>query len=287
MDDGVGEAPVRMKLSLCNEVIREADFPRQCALAAEMGYEGLELAPFTLGDDAYAMSASRRADIRRAAEAAGIAISGLHWLLVAPKGLSITTADPAVWERTVDVMRRLIGLASDLGADYLVHGSPAQRRVGGEADPKAAAERGIAAWASIAEDAAQARIVYCIEPLAAEETDFVNTLDQAAAIVRRIDSPALRTMIDTSAAARSEPMPVADVVSHSLPTGLVAHVQFNDRNRQAPGQGDDRFAPVLKALIAANYAGWLAMEPFVYKPDGPSCAARAIGYVQGLLETLE
>ncbi len=282
-----GNAGRAMKLSLCNEVIREADFPRQCALAAEMGYEGIELAPFTLGEEAFRMGGDRRAELRRAAADAGIAISGLHWLLVAPKGLSITTADKAAWERTVDVMRRLIGLCADLDGDYLVHGSPAQRRIGGEADPRAAAERGVAAWASVAEDAAQARVTYCIEPLARGETDFVNTLEEAAAIVRRINSPALRTMIDTSAAAQTEAAPVADVVSRWLPSGLVAHVQLNDRNRQGPGQGSDLFAPVLKAMLAADYKGWVAIEPFVYKPDGPSCAARAIGYVQGILETLE
>lgn len=276
-----------MKLSLCNEVIREADFPRQCALAAEMGYEGLEVAPFTLAEDAFRMAPDRRAALRRAAADAGIAISGLHWLLVAPKGLSITTSDKTVWERSVDVMRRLIGLSADLGGDYLVHGSPAQRRVGGEADPRGAAERGVAAWASIAEDAAKARVVYCIEPLGPDETDFVNTLEQAAAIVRRINSRALRTMIDTSAAGRGETEPVEDLVRRWVPTDLVAHVQLNDRNRQGPGQGDDRFAPILKALIDTHYTGWLAIEPFVYKPDGPSCAARAIGYVQGLMETLE
>lgn len=275
-----------MKLSLCNEVIRGLDFSRQCALAAELGYEGLELAPFTLGDDAHRMSADRRAEIRRAASDAGIAVSGLHWLLVAPKELSITTADKAVWEQTVEVMRRLIGLCADLDGDYLVHGSPAQRKIGGEPDSKAAAERGIAAWASIAEDAARARVVYCIEPLARVETDFVNTLDEAAAIVRRIDSPAVRTMLDTSSAAQTETAPVDALVRRWLPTGLIAHVQLNDRNRQGPGQGEDRFAPVLKALTDCNYAGWLAMEPFQYRPDGPTSAARAIGYVQGLMEAL-
>jgi hypothetical protein len=33
-----------------------------------------------------------------------------------------------------------------------------------------------------------------------------------------------------------------------------------------------------------GYEGWIAMEPFQYKPDGAACAARAIGYVQGLME---
>jgi hypothetical protein len=26
------------------------------------------------------------------------------------------------------------------------------------------------------------------------------------------------------------------------------------------------------------------MEPFIYEPDGPTCAARMIGYIAGLLE---
>jgi len=37
----------------------------------------------------------------------GLACSGLHWLLVAPKGLSITTPDVATWNRTLDVMKAL------------------------------------------------------------------------------------------------------------------------------------------------------------------------------------
>jgi D-psicose/D-tagatose/L-ribulose 3-epimerase len=203
-----------MKLSLCNEVIRELPFERQCALAAQLGYAGLELAPFTLGEEAYRMPAAERAALRTACANAGIAISGLHWLLVAPKGLSITMADRAVWERTVDIMRRLIELCADLGGAYLVHGSPAQRQTGGDAD---AAARGEAAWAAVAEDAKAARVTYCIEPLARRETDFVNTIAEAAEIVKRIGNPALRTMIDTSAAALAESEPVASALERWMP----------------------------------------------------------------------
>ena len=272
-----------MKLSLCNEVVRELPFERQCGLAAELGYAGLELAPFTLGEDSYRMPVSERAAVRDACAKAGIAISGLHWLLVAPKGLSITTADRAVWERTVEVMRRLVELCADLGGDYLVHGSPAQRRVGGEADARA---RAGAAWAAVAPEAEAAGVTYCIEPLAARETDFVNTVAAAAAIVRRIGNPALRTMIDTSAAAMAEPEPVAAAIERWMPTGLIAHIQLNDSNRRGPGEGSDAFAPVLAALKRTGYDGWLAMEPFEYIPDGPTCAARSIGYVSGILEAL-
>lgn len=276
-----------MKLSLCNEVVRELDFAGQCALAAGLGYHGLELAPFTFGDDGYRMPASQRAEIKRIAGDAGLALTGLHWLLVAPAGLSITSNDSGVRERTLDVMRRLVELCADLGGAYLVHGSPAQRRVGEQPDPTAAAARGEGVWAAIAEDAAQAGVTYCIEPLAGPAADFVTTVAEAAAIVRRIGSPALRTMIDASAAGAGEDEPVAQLVRQWLPTGVIAHIHLNDRNRRGPGQGEDDFAPMLTALREASYDGWIGIEPFDYRPDGPTCAARSIGYIHGILEALK
>jgi sugar phosphate isomerase/epimerase len=269
-----------VKLSLCNEVIRELSFERQCALAAGLGYLGLELAPFTLGDDAWNMPASRRAEIRSTCADSGIAISGLHWLLAAPQGLSITTADGAVWERSVDVLRGSVELCADLGGDYLVHGSPTQRRVASPDDAKRAEE----AWRIAASDAGQAGVAYCLEPLARPDCNFINTLAEAADVVKRNGNPAFQTMVDTLAASLEEKEPVADAIRRWMPTGLVAHVQFNDRNRRGPGQGDDKFAPVVQALKDTGYAGWVAMEPFIYEPDGPTCAARMIGYVAGLME---
>jgi sugar phosphate isomerase/epimerase len=269
-----------VKLSLCNEVIRELPFARQCALAKALGYEGLELAPFTFGDEAYAMSAARRSEIRNTCDAAGIAVSGLHWLLAAPAGLSITTADRAVWNKSVDVLRALVELCAELGGDYLVHGSPAQRRVTGADDAKRAEE----AWRIAASEAGQVGVTYCIEPLARPDCNLINTLAEAVDVVHRNGNPALRTMIDTLAASHEEPEPPADAIRRWMPTGLLAHVQLNDRNRRGPGQGDDKFTPVLRALTDTGYTGWIAMEPFVYEPDGPACAARMIGYVQGLME---
>jgi len=270
-----------VKLSLCNEVIRELAFDRQCALAAGLGYRGLELAPFTFGEDAWRMSAGKRAEIRRVCSDAGIEISGLHWLLVAPAGLSIATSDRTLWQKSVDVLRCSVDLCAELGGSYLVHGSPAQRRVATADDASRAEE----AWLLAGEQAALAKLAYCIEPLAKPECNFVNTLAEAAEIVRRLGNPALRTMIDTSAAGVMEPEPLADAIRRWMPTGLVAHVQFNDRNRRGPGQGNDKFAPILRALRETAYRGWIAMEPFVYEPDGPTCAARMIGYVSGLLES--
>jgi sugar phosphate isomerase/epimerase len=275
-----------MRLALCNEVLRDRDFAAQCTYAAALGYDALEVAPFTLGDDPLALSPSRRADIRRAASDAGIAISGLHWLLVKPEGLSVTSPDPTVRARTIDAMRSLVALCAELGGRYLVHGSPAQRRTPPGVDAATARAWIAQALAAGAQAAREAGVVYLLEPLPRDETDQVNTLDEAIALVREVDSPALATMLDTKSAALAESVSAVELLQRWLPSGLIRHVQLNDRNRRGPGQGDNRFAPVLAALIASGYTGDIAIEPFDYVPDGSGSAARAAGYVRGLLEAL-
>ena len=273
-----------MRIALCNEVLGEMPFSRQCDFVARLGYDGLEVAPYTLSDDPTSITPFAAREFCKMARDAGIAVTGLHWLLLKPKGLSITAADDAVRAKTVDVMRVLITLCAELGGRYLVHGSPAQRRTGRDAD---AAKRAVECWVAAGEAARAAGVIYCIEPLASPEADFVHTVQDAATIVESIGNPHLRTMLDCCAAARMEPEPIAAALDRWLPTGLIGHIQVNDRNRRGPGQGSDAFAPVFDALVRNAWQGDVAVEPFDYEPDGPACAARAVGYIRGLLEALE
>jgi sugar phosphate isomerase/epimerase len=271
-----------MKLSLCNEVLRGRSFARQCAFAAAVGYDALEIAPFTLGPDPRALTPRRIAALRAALRDEGLVCSSLHWLLVTPQGLSITSADAAVRRTTVGLMAHLCDLAAELGAGVLVHGSPGQRQLPTHAGHAAAARRRATdCFAAAGEAAARCGVTYCIEPLAARETNFVNTVAEAVAMVEAIGNPALKTMIDTCAAGTQEG-DVPALIERWLPSGHIAHVQVNDPNRRGPGEGEMAFAPVVAALQRGGYDGWVAVEPFVYQPDGAACAARAAGYMRAL-----
>jgi hypothetical protein len=103
---------MKLKLSLCNEVLQPLPFERQCALAASQGYTGLEVAPFTLADDPGTLDDAAARRIRTAAHSQGLAISSLHWLLVKPAGLSLVTPDAALRARTLGLLQRLIGFAA-------------------------------------------------------------------------------------------------------------------------------------------------------------------------------
>ena len=275
-----------MKLSLCNEVLAALPLEAQCELAAALGYDGLEIAPFTLGETLGHVDANRAAEVRRTVESAGLVVTGLHWLLVTPAGLSVTDPDMAVRRRTFEVVKRLIALCAELGGHVLVHGSPRQRAVAPGETLSAARNRLADFLSDVADVAAQHGVVYCIEPLSPRETALVNTVAEATAIVREIGRPSLRTMIDCSAAGASETQRVEELIDEWLPTGLIGHIQVNDPNRRAPGQGEMRFAPIFKALKRNGYKGVVSVEPFDYVPDGPGSAAFAAGYLRGIREAI-
>jgi D-psicose/D-tagatose/L-ribulose 3-epimerase len=275
-----------MRIALCNEVLAGMPLEGQCEYAARLGYDGLEIAPFTLSSSPDRISAGEAARIRATVEASGLVVTGLHWLLVKPDGLSLTDPDAAVRGRTIEVMIRLTGLCAELGGAVLVHGSPRQRQIAPGDTRSTALARLQEGLAQVAVAAAKAGVLYCIEPLARKETVLVNTIAEAAELVRAIDHPSLRTMIDCSAAGQTEAEQLPSLIDRWLPTGLIAHIQVNDPNRRGPGQGAMKFAPILAALKRHRYAGTPAVEPFDYVPDGPGVTAFSAGYLRGLLEAL-
>ena len=259
-------------------------WPLRPTLRLHSGTRGLELAPFTVdAERPHRLSDARIADIRRDVEAAGLRISGLHWLLVAPEGLSITTADVGTRAMALEVMRGLVDLCAALGGAYLIHGSPQQRALE-PGDEAAGRARAAEYFTAAADRAQQAGVTYCLEPLSPKMTTFVTSLEEARPIVAGIGSPAFSAMLDTSAAAAGEREPIPALLERHIPDGFVHHVHFNDPNKKGPGQGDMNFAPVINALRRVHYDRWIGIEPFVYEPDGPAAAARAIGYVRGLMD---
>ncbi|QHE86620.1 sugar phosphate isomerase/epimerase family protein [Hydrogenophaga sp. BPS33] len=275
-----------MKLALCNEVLQPLPLAAQCEAAARMGYDALEIAPFTLTDDPTTLDEAAARRVRTAAHDHGLQIASLHWLLVKPEGLSLVSDDAALRRRTLDLLRRLIHFAAACGARVLVHGSPRQRSPLPHQSVADATAHFEAALAELAPHAEAADVTYCVEPLGPFETQVINTVAQAAALVDRIGSPAIRTMLDVSAASHSESEPVHEVLRRFLASGHIAHVQVNDKNRRGPGQGDTDQRPVLQTLKDTGYAGWVVVEPFEYVPDGPGAAEASARHVRELWKKL-
>lgn len=275
-----------MKISICNELYKGWDIERVFDYAAQLGYDGVELAPFTLGETASNISTAYRKRIRAAADRAGIEIVGLHWLLVKPAGLYINHPDSSIRKKTQNYLKELVDLCGDLGGSVLVHGSPQQRNIKAGWDPAETWKLARETFQVCAEAAHSRNVYYCLEALTTADTNFINTIDEALRMVNEIDHPNFQTMLDCRSIHASAKSELPRVLKEALETGKLRHVHVNDPNGRGPGFGALQFAPLLKILHEADYPGYISVEVFDFKPDPQTIAGRSLGYLHGICEAL-
>lgn len=266
-----------MRFAVCNELFENWPWERICDFCASLGYEGLEVAPFTLADSADRLSAQRRAELRRAAESRGLGILGLHWLLVKPPGLHITHPDAAVRQRTADYFRQLVDLCTDLGGKVMIVGSPRQRSLLPGVTKQQAMANAREVFAPCLDLAARRDVTLAFEPLGPRETDFINTVAEALELIRFIAHDRFRLNLDVKAMA-SEGAPIPDIIRSAR--GYVAHVQVNDTNMLGPGMGPTPYEPIIAALREIGYDGWLSVETFDFTPGPERIARESIEYLR-------
>src|SRR3954447_3265487 len=178
-----------IRLGICNELFEGWEFDRVCRTVKALGYDGLELAPFTLAPRITDLSPRRRRELRAVVEDAGLETIGLHWLLAKTEGLYLTTPDPLVRRRTADYLLALAEAARDLGGSVLCLGSPQQRNLLPGVSYDQALGYAAEVLAGIMPAVGDLGVDFCIEPLAPSETDFLNTCDQALELIARVNHP--------------------------------------------------------------------------------------------------
>ena len=275
-----------MKIAICNELFEGWPLEEVFEYLARIGYDAVELAPFTIAETASDISASERKRIVSAAKSAGLEIAGLHWLLVKPEGLYINHPDKAIRKKTQNYLKEVINLCGDLTGKVLVHGSPNQRTIQTGWDPIESWKRARETFEVCAETAEKQGVYYCLEALTTKDTNFINTIDQALQMVNEVDHPNFQTMFDCRSISASATSDLSAVLEMALQTGKLRHVHINDPNGRGPGFGDLQFGSLLKVLLDGSYAGYISVEVFDFKPDPQTIASRSLGYLHGILETL-
>jgi sugar phosphate isomerase/epimerase len=266
-----------MRYAICNETFEGWDHADVCRAAADLGYEGLELAPFTLAPRVTDVTPARRRELRRQAEEHGLRLIGLHWLLAKTEGLHLTSPDAGVRQRTAEYLVELARCCRDLGGDLLVFGSPAQRRVPAGASRDQAEDNAVDTFHRARAGIQGAGVRLCLEPLAPPEADFVNTCAEAVRILERLDSPNFVLHLDVKAMS-AEDRPAPEVIRRY--GGRAGHFHANDPNRRGPGFGDADFVPIFQALKEGGYRGWVSVEVFDYAPDPVTIARESIRYMK-------
>ena len=272
-----------MKFGTCNEYFEGWSIEEVFEYAAAVGFEGVEIAPFTLADSVDDISASRRREIRSAAQAAGVDIIGLHWLLISPEGLYTNHVDDDIRHRTRDYFQSLVRFCGDLGGQVMIIGSPKQRNVQEGWDFDETWARTKAVFEDCMPLAEEHGADLCIEPLSPEQTNFITTAAEARRMVAEIDHPHFQTMVDVCSGS-SEQIPVAQLLRDS--GEHLYHVHVNDANKRGPGFGDTDFVSVLQTLREVGYERYVSVEVFDFTPDPRTIAAGSLQYLRGVLDGL-
>ena len=270
--------------AICNEAFEKVPFADACRVIRKAGYAGIEIAPFTLAEDPATIPPAKRREFRSVIESEGLRFVGLHWLMVSPKGLHVTTPDAALRTRSWRHIRDLIDLCADLGpGGVMVFGSPYQRATTGGLSREQATRNYIDGLASVAPRAAERGVTILVEALPKAQCDVVQSLDEAASIVREIGSPGVRTMFDTHNAI-DEAEPHAVLLDRHY--DLIRHVHVNELDGRHCGAGTYDFKPVLSVLRRRNFPGWVSLEAFDFTPGAEKLANDSLRHLESEIAQL-
>jgi sugar phosphate isomerase/epimerase len=282
----IGTMSFQFRFAMCNEAFERRPLAEVCRAMRLAGYTGIELAPFTLSDDPLALRADQRRELRDVMIGEGLEFVGLHWLLVVPFPVHVTTPDLALRERSWQYVRGLIDLCADLApaADagpgsggIMVFGSPKQRGTSGGVTSAEAVRNYTAGLAGIAQHAEDRNVTILVEALPHSQCDVIHTLAEAAAVVREINSPAVATMFDVHNS-EDETEPHDALIQKYF--DIIHHVHTNEMNGGHPGTGNYDLAPVFAMLKKLSYKGWVSVEAFDFTPGAETIARESLRHMQ-------
>lgn len=240
------------------------DVRNACRIAAEMGFDAIEVFPPSADALAQSELLSILSDHKLTLAAVG---TGAGWV---KQQLTFTSSDP-------DVRQRALQFASDIVEAAGRHGAPAiigsmQGRWAGGVTREQALDYLREALQLLARRGARHGTPLIYEPLNRYETNLVNTLADGAQLLKSLSAPNVRLLADLF----HMNIEVADIAEELRAAGdLVGHVHIADSNRRPAGYGHTDLAPIAAALRDISYDGYISAECLPY-PDSEQAARATI-----------
>ncbi len=192
-------------------------------------------------------------------------------------GLSFTDSEPESRATLLAIFHDLIDLAADFGK--LVNIGRVRGRLGTEANA-GAENRFIELARQLCEYAARQDVTLLLEPVNRYEIDFINSVEEGVALMKKVDRPNMKLMPDVFHM-NIEDVTIGGALARHI--DYIGYIHFADSNRLAPGQGHTDFHDIVEHLHHANYNGWVSVE-ILPKPDPDTAARRAVEYLRPLID---
>lgn len=212
-------------------------------------------------------------------------------------GRDLTSPDASVRASTRAYLNECFQMADTLGAGFVC--GPMYAQVGKarqlpEDERRREWDLAVSELRLVCRDAADLGVSIAIEPINRFETDMVNTVDDALRMIRAVDHPAAKIMID-SFHMTIEEMNLGKAV-RAAGADLI-HVQVSENHRGVTGTGLTPWNDFRDALRDIGYAGSVVIESFTpenrdlagavciwkrFTPTQDEFASRGLAFLQQL-----
>lgn len=264
-----------MKLSISNIAWAPDERLSAYRAMADAGFAGLEIAPglfFHGSSDPFVPSEVEAAEALQEIAAHGLELVSMQSLLFGVQGAGLFDGADAR-AALIKGMERAIDLAGRFAIPNLVFGSPAQRKVPNHMPMERALEEAADVFRKLGDRAKAAGTCITIEANpAAYGTNFLNTLEEAAAFVGEVDHPAIAAILDLGAMHMNGSF---DAVLGHLETLIprLNHVHVSEPELAPAPAEPERLVPVLSALSEHGYDKAVSIE--MRRPDNGLEGVRA------------
>lgn len=255
-----------MKLAASNIGLTAYDHLDDFYRLAEMGLTGLEVSPSRAWRDWWhGLKPAAVEAYRRAAEAAGLKIIGLHTLFWQQPDLGLFR-EPDARAQTLDYLAHMSRLCADLGGHTLVFGS-GRARMRGALALDAAIDETVRFFRELAPRIEAHGTCFAFEALGENDSDFLNSVRETLRVVEALDSPVMKTHLDAKALVQAGEVN-GEIFARAGPTAVHFHANEPDMG-VLTGDGDVDHAEMGRLLRGIGYDGYVSIEQRVVNPDDP------------------
>lgn len=194
----------------------------------------------------------------------------------------LTHDDPAYHKNCLDYVASCLNICQALNAEFLagpMYSAVGKARLVSPQQKQVEWDRAVENLHKVCEMAAAKGLEIALEPLNRFETDLINTAAEVMNLIRDIDHPAAKVLLDGFHMNIEEP----DIEGAIRLVGdKLIHVQVSENYRGTPGTGQTRWDAFKRGLTAIGYEGAISIESFtpeiqelagavcIWKPLAPS-----------------
>lgn len=190
--------------------------------------------------------------------------NGLEAVICGAFGTSrdLTNDDTSFHKTSLDYIESCLEISYDLGAKFFagpMYSAVGKARLVSPEQKKVEWDRAVHNLRIVSEMASKRGLEIALEPLNRFESDLINTAKDVHQLVKDINHPAAKIILDGFHMNIEEP----DIESAiKLAGDKLIHLQVSENYRGTPGTGQTRWDAYKRGLEAINYQGIVSIESF-------------------------